>query len=419
MFFGYVLLWIISRYFGAKAQGIYSLLISIIAVLVVVGKVGTGMALVRFGSKFLAQNNHGELKDFYFTILKLVIPLSFLLSISFLIFPGFIAETIFNKPDIRPYLPLVFYAVLPMSLLQINQQMTRVFKKIGRYGFLNFFITFYTIAILFFIISLKADLNIGIPITIQTISIFIMFVVSLLFVYKLMDWKKVKSTGEWTSRKILKYSFPMMTIAVMSIIMQWLDKILLGFYVQEADLGIYHVMQRLALLVGLSLLSLNSVVVPRISKLYSLNDWKGMKMLIHRSTKAITISSVFIFLLLIFFSEYIIGFFGEEYRKGYNILIILSVAQLFNSWAGPAGQFLLMTGNEKFNQKVVFIMVLLFLTLSLSLIPVVGILGAAISIASIIFIRNIIYIIYIRRKYGIMFLYLPLQIRKRLERDEN
>jgi O-antigen/teichoic acid export membrane protein len=69
-------------------------------------------------------------------------------------------------------------------------------------------------------------------------------------------------------------------------------------------------------------------------------------------TLVLTILGGFFFLIIIFFGSTILSFWGEEFRSGYYILLILTFSQVYNISTGPVGTLLIMSGYEKILMKL-------------------------------------------------------------------
>ena len=208
----------------------------------------------------------------------------------------------------------------------------------------------------------------------------------------------------------------MLFVVISGAIIKWSDKIILGYYVSNADIGIYHAMYRTAILLNIILLAVNSGLAPRFSELTEKNNFKKIKQLVHKSTKIITLLTFFLFLLIIIFAKYIAGFILDtELEKGLYVLYILAAGQMISAWSGPVGIFLLMSGNEKINQNTSIILAIFFILLNIILVYFFGIIGSAIAVSSVMIIRNFIYVIIIKRKYNILFLYIPKPIKNILK----
>ena len=101
--------------------------------------------------------------------------------------------------------------------------------------------------------------------------------------------------------------------------------------------------------------------------------------LIQMTIKINFISSVIIVAGLVFFREFILSLFGEEFTVGTTLLMILCIGQFSNSFCGPVGVVFQMTGKQKVFQNLVFVAFVINLALNFILIKPYGFYGAAIS----------------------------------------
>jgi O-antigen/teichoic acid export membrane protein len=100
-----------------------------------------------------------------------------------------------------------------------------------------------------------------------------------------------------------------------------------------------------------------------------------------KATRLNVAVSVPILFCIIIFSTYLLSFFGSDYIIAKNALIILASSQLFNSISGPSAIFLNMTGRQKSLNIILIIALLINVTLNVILIPILGMIGAALSTA--------------------------------------
>ena len=92
----------------------------------------------------------------------------------------------------------------------------------------------------------------------------------------------------------------------------------------------------------------------------------------------------------------------EQFINGRNTLLILLIGQAVNAMSGSVGVIMQMTGKEKQFQNILFFALLINISLNLFLIPVHGILGAAIASTISIIFWNITSVLYIYRKLHVL-----------------
>ena len=76
----------------------------------------------------------------------------------------------------------------------------------------------------------------------------------------------------------------------------------------------------------------------------------------------------------------VLGFFGEDFAVGYATLLVLTSTQLVRSALGPVAELLGVTGHQDTSLKVCGVSLALTVLSSVVMVPVFGILGAAVTV---------------------------------------
>jgi O-antigen/teichoic acid export membrane protein len=105
-------------------------------------------------------------------------------------------------------------------------------------------------------------------------------------------------------------------------------------------------------------------------------------------------------MVVVLLAEEALSFFGEDFAVGWTALIICSGAQLFSTVVGPSPRMLAMTGNQNVVMTASIIGVVTGIIGTVSLSPVLGIVGAAIGVSAAITTENAISLTMVRRRFG-------------------
>jgi O-antigen/teichoic acid export membrane protein len=155
------------------------------------------------------------------------------------------------------------------------------------------------------------------------------------------------------------------------------------------------------------LVALNTTVQPKITQLYTQKKLDEVQRIAYKSSKLIFLLSVPVFIILLFFSKYVMWLYGLEFMKGAICLSILTIGQVFNTFCGPVAQLLNATGYHKQFRNISLLGAVLNIAMNLILVPKFGIEGAAIANAISMVLWNIIGTVYIKRTFGFYIVYLP------------
>ena len=125
-----------------------------------------------------------------------------------------------------------------------------------------------------------------------------------------------------------------------------------------------------ATLVSFVLISINMVLAPIISGLYTQGKLHQLQRLITISARGILFLTLPLVLFLLIGGHWILSFlFGAEFGLGANALRILCAGQLINAVTGSVGIILNMTGHEKYAVRGVAVAAGANIALNLLLIP--------------------------------------------------
>lgn len=212
--------------------------------------------------------------------------------------------------------------------------------------------------------------------------------------------------------KIFSISLPMLMTSTMSLVIGQAGVLMLGIFKTEAEVGLYAMAVKLATLTAFILYAVNSMAGPKFSELFHSNRMEELFYVAKKSAKLIFWSTVPILAGLVLLGKQVLHIaFGSEFAVAYPALVLLVLGQFANSISGATGLFMNMTGNQNIIRNIMFIVVFINLGLNWFLIPIYGILGAAISAMVSIAGWNMAALIYIKVKFGRSIGYFPLLLR--------
>jgi O-antigen/teichoic acid export membrane protein len=182
-------------------------------------------------------------------------------------------------------------------------------------------------------------------------------------------------------KKLWNFSYPMLFVQLFNNIIRLVPIFILGIYLTNADIGIFNVSLKIAVLVSFALEAFAMIFSPVMAELFSRNDREMIGKLYKTVTKWIFTFSLVIFFIIILFSDTLLSIFGTEFIAGSIILILIAFGELVNAGAGLVGNLILMSGRPRVILANSIFRFMLIVTLCLVLIPTMGLKGAAISVA--------------------------------------
>ncbi|TFH68612.1 flippase [Gammaproteobacteria bacterium LSUCC0057] len=181
-----------------------------------------------------------------------------------------------------------------------------------------------------------------------------------------------------------------------------LASVLLGFLEKSESVAYFKVAMQAGTLIALGLTAIDALIMPNVASLYKSENFKDTQDLISKSVRLVSIISLPLIFLLVFFGDLIIIFlFGSEYVSAYPILVVLCFGQLVNVIMGSVGLVLNMTGNENKALKSLSLTLVLNVMLLGYLVPNYGAMGAAVSVSCSLICWNILMGIEVWRSTGL------------------
>jgi len=175
------------------------------------------------------------------------------------------------------------------------------------------------------------------------------------------------------------------------------DKVLLGFYLSPSLVGVYVVASTISALIPLVLQSVNQIFAPVIADLHSRDRIDVLQRLFQTLTKWVFGLTLPLVVVVIAFAAPMMRLFGPGFELGWPVLVIACVGQIVNCAVGSVGYLLLMSGNQKRLMKVQFTMVGVSLLMNIILIPVLGVVGAALAAATVNVASNVWNLLEVRK----------------------
>lgn len=248
----------------------------------------------------------------------------------------------------------------------------------------------------------------GVPITansalaLQLLSSFVAFSIGAL----LLIWFRPKRSGERilldNKRGLVWSALLLGSVSGFHTLNANLDSLMLRMMISDSAVGIYKAALLYSSLVGFGLQAVITIISPRIAQNANLEDRGSLQKLARESTKLIFALALAPAVVYFWFgSEMLEISFGEEFKQAEKALIVLTAGQLLSAFFGPVGAILSMTGHEKVALRAVFASSVLNVILNFALIPMFGLVGAAIATGSTTILWNFLLWFEVRRKLNV------------------
>jgi O-antigen/teichoic acid export membrane protein len=190
-------------------------------------------------------------------------------------------------------------------------------------------------------------------------------------------------------REVVSFSLAAFGMVLLQFLMGQADKILIGFYLNAREVGIYAVGMGLVAFVPSVLQAVSQIFAPTISELHARGDRLLLGRIFQTLTKWVLGLTIPLIMMLLLFARPMMRIFGADFEMGWPVLVIGTLGELIDCGVGSVGFLLMMSGNERRLLRIQMVMVAGIVALNFLLIPRWGIVGAAFASASTNIITNL------------------------------
>lgn len=378
----------VARLLGPEAYGQLSIGIMIAGIAALFGGLSMHKAIKKFVPKYKTNNDFAKVKGTILSAISITIPASLIVGLFFFFTSSFIANQIFEIPEVEPIIKIFAFVPLFSRIYNIFLNVTESYNTV-KYRVITAEI-FQNIAQLSITLIL---IYIGYDVLGAVWGWFFGILLSLGLIMYYMEFKlgpiltsNVKA--KYNHKELFIFSYPLVLSGSVGAILGWTDTAFLGYFMTDADVGFYNAALPTAMILLIPHRSLHRLVMPSISSMIEKKD-SNITNTLKTLTRWGLITSLPLFLIMILFSSQILHLlFGAEYTIASTALQILAVGYMFNVFTGQISDYLKAEAHTKLFFKNNLINLAINVILNILLIPEYGINGAAIATTASIIVSN-------------------------------
>jgi O-antigen/teichoic acid export membrane protein len=213
-----------------------------------------------------------------------------------------------------------------------------------------------------------------------------------------------------------RVALPLVIIGAGEALMNRTGVLLLGWFGDTRSAGIYNLAFNIAFVAALPRTAVNTLFPPTISSLFARKDYSMMQLLCARAASWTLCSAACIALVLAVFAELVLSWFGPGFSEGVPALRILLLGQVIAASAGSQQYVMTMTGHERSAAAILILSACANAIFSVTLINLIGLTGAAISMIGALIVWNLTMALFLWRRLhlvpGMLSLYRSPQARE-------
>ena len=300
-----------------------------------IANLGFENTILRFSA---ANSNNGyTLKSILMFALKFSLPVAFLFAVFVYALAPWLAENAFSKPELAKSIQFIAPSIIGLSIVFLVamslQARHKLIASIPCQNIAHFMLC--GAAVIVFSADSASTAALYLSLSLGVTSSFFYW----------LSIKNLNNNGEKPNPQQLWHSArPNWVIIIMSQAVQWSAPIIIGVFLVAEQVAFFSVAQRIALLTSFILMAVNLVVAPKFSAFHAKGDEHGIRKTALFSVRLLVLSALPIVLFMLFFPEFLMSLFGDEFKQGALILQILVLGQTVNVITGSVGFLLMMSG---------------------------------------------------------------------------
>ena len=255
--------------------------------------------------------------------------------------------------------------------------------------------------------SMAAAHGMGLPMTATTAAgaAILATWVSALLQFGLIELRMAKSipagprSYDW--RLWLTTSLPLFIICACELALQNADVLIVSSFLTPKDVAIYFAAAKTMSLIMFVHYAVGSAVANRFSALNARGDKDGLKAFVRDAVNWTFWPSLAAAGVILLLGRPLLWLFGPEFLAGFPVMMILVFGFLFRSAMGPSEFLLNMLGEQKACAIVLVFTAVLNVVLNLIMVPMFGLIGAALATSTSLIVTALLQYAVARRRLGL------------------
>lgn len=393
---------ILARSLGAEDYGVYAYALSVIVILSLPINAGIQQVVIRETATFDLNHDWGLLRGLLQWSVSVVLGISVIAIFLSAYVVLHITSDSLSILDPRTF--MIASLALPIDSLSLVRTALMRGLRHPVSAFLPEGIVFpwVNIALILWLLLDEKSLSPPHAMSARLASSVLSGIFGLILIFKIIPKEAFSSCAKYEIKGWFSAVIPFTLFYGINLINTQADIIMLGFFREPEEVGLYQSCIQLILPLSGIMLTINSVLSPYISRFYEQENRVELKKISTLGARASLCIFTPFCLFYIFKGQFILNsLYGDVFVQAFPALVVLSCATLVNVAFGPIATILNMTRNENESLKGILLSASFNLLANLIVIPRYGIIGAAITTLISYLIWNIFLWARLRVKLGL------------------
>jgi O-antigen/teichoic acid export membrane protein len=373
---------VFARLLGPRDFGLFALAWTMLQMGGLVAPLGLDKGVLRFGSRYVDEDP-ASLRAVIRTSLTWSLVVGSAMGLGLYASSPWIASGLFGKPDMEPIIQLISLALPLLAGLHVAAAASRISKRM-EYSVIAQDLAPPVVLILGFLLLYRSGQRLngaGYSVLAAYATAFLLALVLLRLVFPATS-SPARTSEKTHLKELLTFSIATSLTGVFSMFLIWTNRLILGVYRPESEVGVYQAVSQLPLLTAIILSAFSAITTPMMASFFHSGELERLRDTYTTGTKWAVYISAPVFVVLLTLPAGILALlFGTEYAIGAKALVIITLGQTFNVASGPTGLALQMTGKHKLWLWTTATSLVMSIILSLLLAPSHGMIGTAVATA--------------------------------------
>ena len=369
---GLILLPILTKTLGAEMYGIWTLILATVSLLMPLALLQLGFAMTRF---LAAEKDKAKISKGFSSIFAAASFTAFVLSLLIFILAEPLAVAVFGGVGATYFVKLSAFLVLLATLDQVIIEYFVAFRQMERYAVFRILHTVGEIALIGYLVLSGYGLF-GAIISLLVVKALI-FAAGVLVVGREVGVSKPSIA---VIKSYLPFCLPIIPTGLCYWFINLGDRYVIGYFMDISAVGIYSAAYGLGSLVAFFFAPISTVLLPTITNLYENNKIEELKTHLKYSLKFFLMFAIpSLFGLSILSKSLLRTLTTSEFVSGYLIVSIIALATILFNCSSINMNIIVLYKRTKLMGAIYAISALINMAMNIILVPIIGILGAAIA----------------------------------------
>lgn len=395
----------VARILSPAEYGLVSISLIAANLIQIIRDLGIDQATIKYTAQYNQENKPAQIKSVLAAGITFEIALGLVLSVVSYLLSGFLATAIFNRPEIASLLQTASFTIFGHALFKAAQSAFTGYEKMGYHSALLIVHSILKAGLM--ILLLLLGLGVYGAILGTTIAYLITGAVSILFLYVTV-YRKLQNSNAGgleivsTIKNMLKYGMPLSLSIILTGFITQFYNFLIAIYLSDQIVGNYQAAINFSVLITFFVTPVSIVLFPVFSKINAEKESGTLQTVFESSVKYSSLLVVPATCMVMALSQPAVStIFGAKYEFTPLYLAVYVIIYLYTAFGRLSVPNLLKgQGKTKLELELTIITAILGVILSVTLVPIFGVLGLIATTLTAMIPRLILSLWYVKKHYN-------------------